>query len=187
MREKKEIRKIFLEKRDALTPFDIFRRSNVIIGHLLSLQEFENAKTILSYISFGSEVNTHGLIRLLLEKKEVFVPFVEKDRREIYISELRDWNELSSGAYGILEPKKECIREREINEIEIALVPGLAFDEEGYRIGYGGGYYDKLLKKMDGEKIGVAYDFQISKKVPREGHDIKMDRIVTEKRVLSFR
>lgn len=187
MQEKKEIRRSYLERRNASTVFNIFKKSNVIITRLLSLEECMNAKTIFIYLSFGSEVNTHGLIRLLLNKKEVFVPFIDKKRKEIYISELKKWSELSSGAYGILEPRKECIRKRKPNEAEISLVPGIAFDEEGYRIGYGGGYYDKLLKKMDGEKIGIAYDFQMLKKLPRESHDIKMDRIVTEERILSFR
>ena len=187
MREKGEIRRAFLEKRNALAPIDILEKSNAVINRLLSLKEFKEARKILTYISFGSEVNTHGLIRLLFGKKEVFVPVVEREKREIYISELKDWKELSSGAYGILEPRKDCIRKRDIKEVEIVLVPGIAFDEEGYRIGYGGGYYDKFLKKTNGKKIGIAYDFQILKRLPHEDHDVKMDRIITEKRVLSFR
>jgi len=187
MNEKNEIRKAFLKKRDSLTPFEIFKRSNKIITTLLSLKEFKEAKAIFLYISFGSEVNTHGLIRLLFGKKKVFVPVVEKEKKEIFISELKEWRELSSGAYGILEPKKEYIRKGNVKEIEIAVVPGIAFDEDGYRIGYGGGYYDKILKKMNGIKIGIAYDFQILKRMPHENHDVKMDEIVTEKRILSFR
>lgn len=187
MHEKKEIREAFLKKRDALSPITILKKSNNIIARLLSLKEFEKAKTIFLYISFGSEVNTHGLIRLLFGKKKVFVPVMEKEKKEIYISELREWKELTSGAYGILEPKKEYIRKGNVSDMDIAIVPGIAFDEEGYRIGYGGGYYDKLLRKMNGKKIGVAYDFQILKKLPHEDHDVKMDKIVTEKRILSFR
>lgn len=187
MQEKKEIRRSYLERRNASTAFDIFKKSNEIITRLLSLKECIKAKTIFIYISFGSEVNTHGLIRLLLNKKKVFVPFLDKKKNEIYISELKKWDDLSSGAYGILEPRKECIIKKKPNEAEISLVPGIAFDEEGYRVGYGGGYYDKLLKKIDGEKIGIAYDFQILKKLPHESHDIKMNKIVTEKRILSFR
>lgn len=187
MHEKKEIRKAFLKERDALPTVEILRKSNDIISTLLSIKEFEEARKVLLYISFGSEVNTHGLIRLLFGRKEVFVPIVDKERKEIFISELRRWEELSSGAYGILEPEKDYIRKGDVKEMEIAIVPGVAFDEYGYRIGYGGGYYDKLLKKMDGVKIGIAYDFQILKKLPHENHDVRMDKIVTEKRILSFR
>jgi len=187
MHEKYEIRKAFLKKRDSLPILEIFEKSNRIVANLLSLEEFKESKAIFLYISFGSEVNTHGLIRLLFGKKRVFVPVVDKEKKEIFISELREWKELSSGAYGILEPKKEHIRKGNVKEVEIAIVPGIAFDEEGYRIGYGGGYYDKLLKKMDGGKIGIAYDFQVLKKLPHEDHDVKMDKIVTEKRILSFR
>ncbi|NIA10629.1 MAG: 5-formyltetrahydrofolate cyclo-ligase, partial [Nitrospiraceae bacterium] len=110
--EKDIIRQKILDMRNSLPAIEILKRSNKIIDRLHTMKDFASAKVVMPYISFGSEVNTHGLIRSLIGTKEVVVPVVaDKEKREIILSELKDWKELSSGAYGILEPKKEFIRE----------------------------------------------------------------------------
>jgi len=177
--EKSAIRRKMLDRRNSLSAMEVLERSNKVMENLYSLKEFSKAKVVMSYISFGTEVNTHGLIRSLMGKKTVLVPVVaDKEKREIILSELRDWKELLSGAYGILEPGE--VRERNADEVDISIVPGVAFDIRGNRIGYGGGYYDRLLGRTGGEKIGIAYDFQILESIPGEGHDVAVDKVVTE-------
>ncbi|MEA2054357.1 MAG: 5-formyltetrahydrofolate cyclo-ligase [Candidatus Thermoplasmatota archaeon] len=185
MSEKNEIRKRLLGRRNSLSIIEIFERSNLVMSNIYGMEDFVKAEVVLPYISFGTEVNTHGLIRSLIGNKKVLVPVVtDRKKREIILSELRDWKELSSGAYGILEPRKGYARERGANEVDISIIPGIAFDTDGNRIGYGGGYYDKLLKRVAGIKVGIAYDFQVLERIPNEGHDVRVDKVVTEKMII---
>ena len=181
---KEEIRKKIKSKRDDLQTYEVLKRSNEIIANLKKLPEFEEATNIACYISFNNEVYTHGLIKEYVNKKRVFVPVIDREKKEISLSHLKDWKELSSGAYGILEPKKEFLRIGKYDDVELIIVPGIVFDERGNRIGYGGGYFDRLLRKMKAKKVALAYDFQILKEIPNEEHDVRMDVIVSEKRIL---
>jgi len=182
MQEKQKIRKKLLDLRNSLSTIEVLERSNRVMANIYGMEDFKKANVVAVYISFGTEVNTHGLIRSIIGKKEVLVPVVtNKEKKEITLFELRDWRELSSGSYGILEPKKEFIRRRGGDEVDISLIPGIAFDVYGNRIGYGSGYYDRLLKKVAGVKVGIAYDFQVVDKIPNEEHDVRVDKIATDK------
>lgn len=179
---KEELRKKIKEKRDKLSQKEILERSGKIIEKLTEMNEFVNADAVACYISFGNEVNTHFLIKNFIEKKKILVPFVDKGRKEIRLSHLKNWEELHTGEYGILEPKKEFLRIE--NNADIFIIPGIVFDESGNRIGYGGGYFDRFLCNFRGKKIALAYEFQVIKKMPNEKHDVKMDFIVTDKRII---
>jgi 5-formyltetrahydrofolate cyclo-ligase len=175
-----------LNRRNALPPLEILTLSNVIIAQLKTLSSYISASTILSYISFGTEVNTHGLIKSLLNDptKEVVVPVVaDRTQRRLALTTLNDWTDLSTGTYGILEPKGQLRHRRLPGEVDLCLIPGLAFDLYGHRIGYGGGYFDRLLKDIEGNKVGLAYDFQVVDRVPYEQHDEQVDVIVSDKRL----
>lgn len=178
---KEKIRKKLIKKRNSLSTYEVLKKSNEIILNLKKLKEFKKARRIACYISFGNEVYTHGLIKEFLNKKEILVPFVDREKKELKLSYIKDWKELHQGAYGILEPKKEFLKIR--NDVDLILVPGIAFDERGHRIGYGEGYFDRLLSKIDAVKIGLAYEFQILKEIPYEEHDEKVDIIVSEKKI----
>lgn len=177
------IRKKILELRKNLPTYDVLKKSNEIIKKLEEIEEFKEAKKIACYISFGNEVYTHGFIKKYVETKIISVPVVNK--KEIFLSNIKSWSELQQGAYGILEPKKEFLRI--CNNVDLIIVPGIAFDKKGNRIGYGEGYYDKLLKKLNAIKIALAYDFQLLDKIPSEKHDVKIDIIITEKRILRIK
>ena len=179
---KNKIREELIKKRDKLGVYEVFKKSNDIISKLVSLQEFKKAKKLLCYISFDNEVYTHGLIKKYVKEKDIAVPVVRGN--ELILSYIKEWGELTTGAYGILEPKE--IRKANLNDIEIAIIPGIAFDNRGYRIGYGKGYFDRLLSKMNALKIALAFDFQILDEVPEEKHDVRMDMIITEKRILQL-
>ncbi|MDD5778551.1 MAG: 5-formyltetrahydrofolate cyclo-ligase [Candidatus Thermoplasmatota archaeon] len=182
---KADLRRQLLERRNSLSTLEILEKSNQIIARLMTVPSFAAARTVLAYISHGTEVNTHGLIRLLLSQtsREVLVPVVaDRQRHTLLLSSLHQWQELSTGAYGILEPAE--VRERPAESVEVCLVPGIGFDIRGNRIGYGGGYYDRLLRSIRGTTIGLAYDFQVLDAIPSQDHDVPVDAVVTEKRLL---
>ena len=184
---KQRIREQLLQRRNSLSTFDVLKRSNQVLDALYAMKEFQDASIVLAYISFGTEVNTHGCIRSLLatDAMQVLVPVVaDRKASTLILSELHAWNELSTGAYGILEPKPEHIREHPASDVDLALVPGIAFDRQGNRIGYGGGYYDVLLKRIDGRAVALAYGFQVLEELPRESHDVQVEDIVTEDGVI---
>lgn len=170
------------ERRKALPPSLHAEKSKAIRLRLESTQEFKKAKYILVYISTNDEVNTHEFVKDCLERgNKVFVPKVEKEGLEIY--SIKDWNKLKPGNFGILEPF-EIPDKTHPSEMDLILVPGLAFDKKGHRVGYGGGFYDKLLKLTKGIKIGLAFEEQIVDKIPAEEHDVALDLIVTDKQTI---
>lgn len=180
---KQRIRTKVLEQRNALSGFEVLKRSNQVLKTLYGTQAFRDATVVLSYISFGSEVNTHGCIRMLLadDATKVLVPVVaSRETRSVMLSELHTWNELSTGTYGILEPEEEYLRRCPADVVDLALVPGVAFDGRGGRIGYGGGYYDGLLQRIEGYTVALAYRFQLLDRVPQEPHDVRVDAVATE-------
>jgi 5-formyltetrahydrofolate cyclo-ligase len=114
----------------------------------------------------------------------VYVPISDTTNHTLQISHLSKFSDLSPGTYGILEPKKEKIKPTSIHEIDIVLVPGVAFDRFGHRLGQGGGYYDWFLSKTNVVSIGLAFEFQILKEIPVEPHDQRVDLIVTEEKLI---
>lgn len=177
---KKALRKESLEKRDLLQKEDIIGKSKAIKEKLFLLSEFINAKTIAFYVSKGSEVFTHNIIKELLGEKRILVPKVLDN--EIVFSEIDNFNELKPGKFDILEPVE--IKEANHNEIDLIIVPGIAFDKKGHRIGYGYGYYDKILKKINCKKIGLVFSLQIVDKIPKEDYDVAVDKVITEEMVI---
>ncbi|MEK7545422.1 MAG: 5-formyltetrahydrofolate cyclo-ligase [Patescibacteria group bacterium] len=156
-----------------------------ICSKLEKLIEFQNAKSVLFYapIEQEMEVDTWKLIKKYIQKKEVLLPSTEHKKRSIKIHHITSLDQLKKTNLGILEPDKKSPTEKPEN-IDLVIVPGIAFDEQGNRIGFGGGFYDKLLKKVKCPKVALAYDFQIMQSIPGEKHDVPMDKIITEKRVI---
>jgi 5-formyltetrahydrofolate cyclo-ligase len=182
---KKGLRKEMLSLRNAKPLADLIEKSHKILKKLEKLEKFQSAKILCTYVSTGSEVRTHQLIRILLEKREkkVIVPLVNKEDIELNFFLIEEWKQLKPGNYGILEPEGgEAIKP---NQIDLFFIPGIVFDERGYRIGYGKGYYDKTLRATPSAfHIGLAYDFQVLKKVPNDPQDRPVDLIITEKRII---
>lgn len=177
---KKELRRIFLKTRSELAAEDIIEKSAKIMSRLFSLSEFRGAKTIMFYVDAGNEVKTRdGLTKALSEGKRVVVPKVKKGYGLLAI-EIKSLDELSPGTFGILEPAGEKGISPE--EIDLVVVPGVAFDKRGNRMGYGAGYYDSFLPKLRPEvkKVAVAFEMQVTDSLPAEEHDVKMDLIITE-------
>ncbi len=173
--------------RNELSPQELRDKSILIEHNLFGILQFQQALTAMFYLSYRNEVYTQLMIRQAMRAgKRVGVPVVCKDKKQLLICELHDLdNELHRGSFGILEPKPPFIHPLELAEIEVVILPGVAFDELGHRLGYGGGYYDRLLKQADNQLlIGLAYESQIASAIPTLSHDVRVDMVVTEQRVI---
>lgn len=181
---KAAIRKEILKLRALHPETERLSKSAEIEKRLFSIKEFAAAKSVLFYAAKGDEVLTRGMItRALSEGKRVALPVVRE--QDLILSEIRSFEgDLAPGKFGILEPKAVVPVEPE--KIEMAVVPGVAFDERGNRIGFGKGYYDRLLKRLGRTipKIGLAYEFQVVPKIPAGEWDVPIHLIVTEKRTI---
>lgn len=186
---KDKIRKELKATRMKLSRSEVLEKSNYIKKRLFEMNEFKQASIILFYISYDNEVYTRDMIKeCMSNKKNVIVPISDKENRRLILSELNNWNNLEPGSYGILEPRKKKIKEISIDKVDLVIVPGVGFDESGYRIGHGKGYYDDLLRNSEKAfHIGLAFEAQIVKKIPAEAHDLPVHKIVTEKRVIVCR
>ncbi len=188
MKTKKDlIRKALLKKRDVLSSDERLEKSEKIVSRLLDLFEIIKAESIFIYVSFRSEVDTHMLIESFLEKdQKVFVPFTDMEKKTLIPSMIKSVKkDLAPGALGILEPPFQQLRPMPLDKIDIIIMPGAAFTEKGYRIGYGGGFYDRYLKENHTKSYALAFDFQLVDAVPFDPEfDMKVDYIVTEKRLL---
>ncbi len=156
-----------------------------IMDRFLHLPRFESARCLLLYSAIRGEVHTDGIIQSALSLgKKVALPVTDKETHSLELYEIKGMDELKPGAFGIPEPARSPERRVQPEEIELAVVPGVSFDRRGHRLGYGMGYYDSLLKKVRGCKIGFAYDMQIVEHVPDEPHDVAVDVIVTQSAVI---
>lgn len=185
---KKIIRFSVKRKRDVFSKKEISRNSKSIQTRLFSLQEYKKSKNIMFYISFGSEVITHDMIKnTIKDGKRVYVPITDIKKKKLVISELENFDkELEISTYNILEPKKKYLRIADKKILDMVIVPGVAFDLKGHRIGYGGGYYDRFLNDFKKIKIGLSFESQIVKNVPAEETDIMVDMVITEKRTVKM-
>lgn len=164
--------------RRSLTDEYISNASDIITKKILALPCYRSAKTIMAYMSAFREVKTDAIITDACINKRLVVPISDTTTFSIIPSVINDINDIVKGAYGIREPKE--IQPISPNLIDIALIPGIAFDKSGNRLGFGKGYYDKFLAEFNGIKIGLCYDFQLHSTIPHDEHDVKMDMIITE-------
>ena len=184
--EKIGVRQRMIAKLKALSLPEARAKSAAICHRLAEVHELWGVNAVCGFISFGVEVHTHDLVRgFLAERKHVSVPSFDPVGQRYICSELKHFEtDLAEGLMGILEPKHSAIRPVRVDIPDAWLVPGLAFDEKGNRLGRGKGYYDQLLRNARGVKVALAYDFQVLNEVPAEAHDVRMDFIVTETRVV---
>ena len=177
--EKKEIRKRMRVLRENMTREDMFSKSSLIFEQLITVPEYKNAEKIFTYVSMNNEVDTIMLMDYSLSMdKRVFVPKVSG--RDMLFYEISDISELSPGYCGIYEPDTDG-KEPDYSKTGFMCMPGVAFDKDYNRIGYGGGFYDRYLS---GEnkfyKAALAYEFQFVDHIQTEHVDVKPDMIVTE-------
>lgn len=177
------IRKQVLGIRNKLSEYEVAALSESIFINLRKNTFFNNAHNVMIYLDFKHEVKTNEIIEYCLGNgKKVYVPICIPETHEISISRITGLDQLKSGHFGIREPFPEHIRLSDSSLVDLVLIPGVAFDASGNRIGFGAGYYDRFLKRLrpDAVKAALAYSFQVVEQVPADEYDIPADYIVTE-------
>ncbi len=187
---KAALRREILARRDALQPSARARLSAAALERTRVLDAFRRARTILGYASFGSEVHTRPFLQQVLASGRTLVlPRVDREARLLVLHEVRGLDtELRPGTWGIPEPAPARCRLVAPAEIDFVLVPGLVFDPDGGRIGYGAGYYDRLLGSWPEPLpplVAAAFELQVVPAVPVLATDRRVDLVVTESRTYS--
>ncbi len=182
---KKELRAVFREKRDSLLPEDKARRDSAICKYAVNLATFRHAERILLYAPIGSEIDVMPIASEALRRgKRVYFPRCCKESRTMTFHQVSSFDELEGDAYGIPAPPESApAYDFSDSADSLCIIPGMIYDKNGYRVGYGGGYYDRFLMGYKGCKIGVIYSDFIIDKVPRGHFDHRVDIMLTEKNV----
>jgi len=188
MERKSDLRRAILARREALPAEQVAEHSAMAGARLFSLPEFQDAHTVMFFVTFGSEIDTLPMIeRALGEGKRVLAPRADPRTRRLLPCQVRSpAQDLASGAHGIREPKAGC-PVTALDEVEVVIVPAAVWGDNGYRIGYGGGYYDRFLRQVPGAaRVGLGMEVQVVASVPHGEHDLPVDVLVTEARVRRF-
>jgi 5-formyltetrahydrofolate cyclo-ligase len=183
-----EVRQKTLKARLALSSGFVREKSHIITDRLISSEIYRRAGSIMVYVDFRNEVSTGSLIAHCLEAgKKVSVPITDIGGKRLIPSLLLDYpGDLEPGAWGILEPKKSLVRPVEPGEIDLVVVPGVAYDTGGNRLGYGGGFYDRFLPRTGPGTIYLApaFEMQVVDNVFPGPLDVPVHAIVTEERII---
>lgn len=177
--DKKELRKKYTKIRGEIQNRD--EKNQKIRENLKNLEIYKKARSVFIFISYKSEVDTKKIIDGILEDgKKLLVPLVKGP--EMIAVEVKGIEDLKANKMGILEPKSG----EEVLDVDLTITPGLAFDREGYRLGYGGGYYDKFFAKVETIRMGIAYSDQFVEKVIHEDYDEPLDYLLTDESLIEF-
>lgn len=184
---KSEVRRLVVQRRNELSPAELSAKTNKIIDRLASTDYFRYANTVHTYIaSRPGEVDTRRLINYMEGcGKAVVVPKLNKKAGTFQRSNFMGWDKVVKNSEGYFEPQVGM--DEDLSDIDLIIVPALAVSITGLRIGYGGGYYDKLLKHTWSPKIVLAFEFQIFENIEADIHDTRVDRIITERRIITTR
>ena len=178
--QKSSLRRLLLEKRDN-TSFDLMNiASKQILKRLKKIRPFKDAQKIGAYYPIGSEIPTQDIIQEVLSSgKEMYLPRVAGSEMEF--RRIDDFSSLERGSFDIMEPRQDCPVD---NSLDVILVPTVGISPKGVRLGYGHGYYDRFLTKNKTVTIALTLEKQIIRNIPKSEHDVLIDWIVTEDRIL---
>lgn len=177
--DKKELRKKYTKVRAEVEDKDL--KDKLIRKNLRELDLYKKARSVFVFISYRSEVDTKGIIDdILADGKKLLVPLVKGS--EMIAVEVKGIDDLEPNKMGILEPKDG----EEVTEVDLTLTPGLAFDKAGYRLGYGGGYYDKFFAKVDTIRMGIGYYDQFVESLVHEDYDKPLEYLLTDRGLIEF-
>ena len=185
---KRTLRQRIIADRAALPHEERARLSGEITAQLLRLPSYSKAHTVLGYVNFGAEFESEAWIRQALhDGKGLLLPKVNRVTHELDLYRVTDVDtQLAPGAFGIREPLPQKCVAANLEEADFILLPGVAFGRDGSRLGYGGGFYDKLLARLNHKPtlVAAAYAIQLAEDIPQEATDQKIDCLVTEKEII---
>lgn len=187
--EKQTLRKQVLARRSALSAQERERFSAQAVRHLQQLEPLAGCRTVLIFYPFRDEIDTRAFMALAARRgQEIWLPLTDTKEKEIVPYLYAGEESLRQGVWGIREPNPDIAQRANLELLEAIVVPGVAFDSHGGRLGYGGGYYDRFLAKLERKPplIGFAFSCQLVDQVPLEEHDYLLDYLVTENGVTRF-
>lgn len=181
---KQELRQAIIDKRNTLSPEMVADKSHQISQRVLNMNLIKPGDTVLLFMDFRNEVRTKELIEYVLRIGRLILPKVDMKTKVMTLHIIDDLTHLKRSKYGILEPTNQPTVEA--HALDVILSPGVAFDANKYRLGYGGGFYDRLLQTIDDKVpvVALAFECQMVDQVPIEAHDKPVDFIVTESRII---
>ena len=181
MEKKTCIRTKVLDRLNYLTNEQYIEASKTIEIQLINSSYWKDAKVIAITVSKKTEVDTYGIIQKGWDqKKTMVVPRADFKTKKMTFYKLTSFSQLEEQRYGLMEPKQTLCQKISNHDIHLVVVPGVAFDINGNRLGYGGGFYDRFLATSHAKTIALAFDCQIINEVPMESHDKKLDQIISE-------
>ena len=185
---KADLRKHFREIRKNISPENKLQWDERIFHALIESPLLMDAHIVMTYLSCRNEVDTFRFVRYALDKGiRVAVPKTDVLHINLIPAEIRNLEgDLHIGHFKVFEPREEAFQRVDVREIDVHIIPGVAFDSQGHRIGYSRGFYDRFLSQVPADKIriGLAYECQIADAIPAEPWDIPVTHIVTERRIL---
>ena len=189
IRDRKQyIRRSIRAVRRGLSEAERLAHSRRVWERVAALPCYQHARVVLGYMAFDHEVLTDGLMQQAMASgKQLVLPMVLGDRQDMALYVIEDLGcDVAPGYRGILEPQPQRTRAVAPETLDLALIPGVAFDLRGGRLGFGAGFYDRLLSRLprDIPTVGLAFDFQVIPRLPFQPHDMLLEAIVTEHRVI---
>ncbi|MFD2618300.1 5-formyltetrahydrofolate cyclo-ligase [Terrilactibacillus laevilacticus] len=182
---KKQIREEVLHKLQNMDHEDFIQKNKQIYEHVLTFDLWQKSETIGITLSRGREIMTRPIIDKAWQLgKRIAVPKCYPEEKEMRFYFLDDYEQLELSYFNLYEPKLSEVTQVQTDEIDIMIVPGVAYSPSGYRIGFGGGYYDRYLKHYHGEKISLLLDEQKIDQVPIEEHDIPVNWLITPDQIM---
>ncbi|MFA5085716.1 MAG: 5-formyltetrahydrofolate cyclo-ligase [Candidatus Omnitrophota bacterium] len=180
---KHKIRKEIKHKFKAYSPLEKSEKSAIIRDKLFNEEEFKRARVVMFYVSLHDEVDTLIMIDEALKAgKRIAVPVILKEEKRLIAGEIHNrLEDLESQHFGIYQPRQDRVEEVPLDDIDLVVVPGVAFDKKNIRLGRGHGYYDRFLAGLPKKTktIGLAFDFQVLEYLPQDPHDVPVSRIIT--------
>lgn len=186
--QKTYYRNIYRKERDAIPEKIRALYSSLTLSHIKNSSLYKVSDSIFIFVSMGSEIQTIDWIpQILKERKRVYIPYIEKGNSSMYMTEIYSLDELEENSMGLHQIPKELLEERIRQKVDLVFTPGLAFDNQGFRLGYGGGFYDRFFSLNKYNKaIGVGFSLQKNKNFPHGNYDIPIDGFFSEKGFESF-
>lgn len=173
--------------RKALGTHQRKQASQAIFMHLFEWPFFQQAQHICCYISFAEEVDTRSILDYCWQKnKQVYTPYLFPDQPEMSLALVKSWDELVAGPKGNMQSRSIPENMGELTHMDLVLAPGVLFDQNGFRLGLGAGYYDRYFEKVTSLKVGLAFDCQRVTSLPKDPWDERVDFLITEKGITKF-
>ena len=180
---KHKIRKHIKNIIDSYSTLEKTRKSPIIKDRLFNEEEFKRARVVMFYVSLQDEVDTFIMIDEALKAgKRIAVPVILKEEKRLIAGEIHNrLEDLESQHFGICQPRRDRVKEVPLDDIDLVVVPGVAFDRKNIRLGRGHGYYDRFLSGLPKKTktIGLAFDFQVLEDLPQDPHDVPVSTIIT--------